>query len=198
MRAKEFVTEIDYTAGVEGLDFNSSNVIQNSELAGDIDYCDVWMFAGRGQQMYYFKSDDKIDAFVVIEDNPTDGYYHLRGVNNISKKHGHVTALIGFLTHRLKMKLKISKFEQLSTLGFSWLKSLLLAKGRGLTITDQSGKFPDVEKLESEWIAAMQGIEHGPTEIIFESKMTRILESKIESEKHLVRKTWFIGDTNIL
>ena len=123
----------------------------------------------------------------------------MHGIRNVTAVPGAITALVGFITHRLKYKVKIAANEKLSTSGFLWLKSFLLADGRGLTVHDQTGRFPNLEEIEKEWNEYRNKSGHGYTEIMIESKMSRVLETKENTKNRLLGPSmFFIGDSKIL
>ena len=196
MRANEFISEIDYTSDIEDIQIDDETIIKNSRVAGDLDFQDVWLYSTQDEELYYMQTNNIIDAYVIITANPINGYRHIHGIRNRTSKPGYVTAIVGFLTYRAKMKLKIAADEPLSNSGFNWLKSFLLSNGRGLTVTDQTGTFPDVTNIEKEWNTHRVKLEHGPTEIIIESNMTRNLSTKTDNTR-LMRSTFFIGDSAI-
>ena len=191
----EFINEIDYTPGIEPLQISFEQLFSNSKIIGNMDLRDVWLDDDGSFQAYFTKTDDNVDGIIIMCGNK------LHGIRNYSGIPGMITLLVGFVVHCLGIKIHIGKDEPLTSNGLKWLCSLLRAGGRGLTITDQIGNFPDADQIEKEWVTAMKGTTHGLTEIFIESKMTRKLRTKEEwlSEgRTLTRNTWFIGDTNIL
>ena len=103
--------------------------------------------------------------------------------------------LVGFVVHRLGMKVVIEKNEQFTDSGIDWLCSLIRAGGRGLTLTDNKGKYPDADSLYSEWTTAMKGTTSGSTRITIESNLQRKLNTKQQNlnEGRLMPATWFVG-----
>jgi len=199
MRASEFVFEIGYSAAVCPMSTSESDIVLNSTMVGDIDGRDVYLFSTNLEEMYFYLDNTKktIDAFVTIEKQKTNGYRHLRGIQNITGKPGCVTALVGFLVHMQKLKLKIASNEELTPGGYRWLKSFILRKPRGITITDQNGQFPDIVELDTEWNKFHTAFGHGPMEIVLESDNRLVFNTKKENQL-LMMNTYYIGDTKIL
>jgi hypothetical protein len=194
MTNEEGLTEIDYAHSALDITQDMKNqIITKSQIVNSLDGKDVYHCNINDQDVYSFIGDDSIDALVILKGN------ELKGIRNFVNGPGYVTALIGCVTHRLKavVKIQISKNEGLTPEGFTWLKKLILAKGRGLTLTDQTGDFPDINSLEKEWNEAAYE-KAGPSEIFIESKMTRHLKTNKEMSENLMNTTWFIGDKNIL
>jgi hypothetical protein len=190
---EHLVTEIDYTPGVGQLSTDLvRNIATNSKEIGDFDNRYVYFIQVQDHDVYSYITNSHVDAMVFLKGN------NLRGVKNYGKTRGLVTALIAFIAHRLKKPVIISASESLSPDGFKWLYSLLNAGGRGLKITDQTGKFPDKEQLKAEWQSAMISDSHGPTEIVIESTMTRHFRTMEQFDKLLFKPTFFVGDEAIL
>lgn len=189
MRANEFINEIDYAAGTLSLQISDSDVIQQGTIIGDIDGRDVWEVQTPGQRLVFFHDGEKIDAFIILDNDK------LNAIRNITGIPGAVTSLVGFVTHIEKTPIRIAANEPLTPEGFRWLYKLISRGGRGLTIT-ANGKLVDLPMLKKEWENHMTTAGYGPTEIIIESKMTRVLVSK--KENRLVIPTFFIGDEEIL
>jgi hypothetical protein len=193
MTNEEGLTEIDYTPGIEPLQISFEQLIASAKVVGDIDNRDVWLYDD-GNSNVYFTCSEEVDGLIILVGNK------LHGVRNYSGIPGLITMLIGFVTHRLKMKVIIGSDEPLTSNGIDWLCSLVRAGGRGLIIKDRTGDTPDADKLHQEWVTAMKSNGPGPTEITIESLMTRKLNTKEENllEGKLMPTTWFIGDESIL
>jgi len=187
------INEIDYSAGVEDISPELlSHIKNNSKEIGDFENRIVSHIQVDGYEIYSYITNDKIDATVFLQGG------NLRGIQNYSNIPGSVTALIAFITQRLKKKVIVDSNEPLTPEGFRWLYQLLSAGGRGLTIRDQTGNFPYKEELKAEWLKFMQSPGHGSTKIVIESNMTRHFKTIEEYNKLIFKHTFFIGDTNIL
>jgi hypothetical protein len=187
------LSEIDYTAGIGQLAITPDKLLQDSTVVGDFDNIDVRLYEDNTGQIYFVNETDMFGVIVLDGDR-------LRGVANYTNTPGLITMLVGFVTHRLNRKIRIDKTEQLTSAGITWLCKLLRAKGRGLTITDQNGDFPDADQVYAEWEHQMTQPGCGPTNIFIESKMVRHLHTKEQhlSEGSFFYYCWFIGDENIL
>lgn len=187
------ITEIDYSAGVENLSTELLSYIKNnSKEVGDFENRIVYHAHFSGYDIYSYMSPQKVNALIFLHGNS------LRGIQNYSGVGGMVTALIAFITQRLKKKIIIDPQEPLTPEGFRWLYTLLAAGGRGLKITDQTGNFPNKEELKSEWLKYMNKTGHGQTAITIESNMTRKFRTIAEYNELIFKHTFFIGDKNIL
>lgn len=172
MRAKEFVTEIDYSSGLQDLSISDQHLIAKSKIIGEIDGQDVHSYRDENQTCYFFAKDNKVIAALILVLNG-----RLRAIKNFTGQPGAITALVAFYTHVLKNKLVMDRTEQLTDSGIKWLCSLIRAGGRGLKLTDQTGKYPNADMLYSEWEKAMTN-ENGPTSIIIESNIKRVLYNR--------------------
>jgi hypothetical protein len=191
--SEHMIYEIDYTPGVEQISSDLvKHIIANSKEVGDFENRRVYFIQVQDHDIYSYITNGQINAAVFLTGN------NLRGVKNYSNTRGLVTALVAFIAHRLKRPVVISSSEQLSPAGFKWLYSLLNAGGRGLKITDQTGKFPDKENLKAEWKNAMKSDTHGPTRIVIESTMKRHFRTIEEFDRLIFKPTFFIGDETIL
>ena len=189
MKIQELL-EIGFAHGVGQNTIDDQTIISNSKLIGNIDSMDVYLFKTESQEVFFFEKDSKLSAFVVIVNND------LRGIKNISNIPGQITALMMFITKHLKRTITIPKTEALTPQGFSWLKSLIAAKGRGLTITDQSGKFPDITNLEKEWNNAKHTDIDGPTSITIENELNQ--DFPLFNERLLMPVYKYIGKENLI
>jgi len=187
------LNEIDATMGVEPLTISMLSLIRHSNHIDNFEGRDVYLFSDENKLVYMFQSNAGVDAFVSF-----DLDYNLTGIKNNTNTGGLVTTLIGFVTHKLKHPVKIPHTEQLTPDGIKWLCSLVRNNGRGLTITDQTGKLPDSDLLKKEWETALRSSDPGPTSILIESHMTRQFLSKEERSKKLMSYTFWIGDIDLL
>ena len=192
MKVQEVITEIDATVGVEPLTISDSELIKHSKVVGDIDGREVLLYSNN-MLVFMFATENKVDAFISLTTT-----FELNGIKNNSETGGLVTALIGFVTHRLKQSITIPAHEPLTPDGKDWLVSLIKANGRGLTIKDQTGQFPDADAIDREWNTALRGIKHGSTSIIIESNMTRHFPTNEERRSLLMSYTFWIGDKNLI
>jgi hypothetical protein len=167
------------------------HIVNNSKEIGDFDNRIIYHVNVKGHDVYSYISSNKIDAIVFLHGN------NLRGIQNYSNLPGMITALVAFITHRMKKKIIITAQEPLTPAGFRWLYGLLAADGRGLTITDQTGKYPDKDSLKHEWEKAMTTDSHGSTTIVIESNMKRHFNSVTEYNDLIFKHTFFIGDKRI-
>jgi hypothetical protein len=190
------LSEIDYTAGVELPPYSLEQMAAASTVVGDLDFEDVFLFTSGIEEVFFTNSDNRKGAITLQGDR-------LRGVANYTNTPGLITMLVGFVTHRLNRKIYIDEAEPLTNSGITWLCKLLRAKGRGLTITDQNGNFPDADQVYAEWEHFMSNHGHGPTRIYIEGAVKgkrHMLLTKAEmlKENTLIWPRWFIGDENIL
>ena len=192
MKINELITEIDYADELGKLTISDEELYVNSVVCDDgIDGREVRLFQKDNQQIYFFV-DNKISAFIFLVNG------ELKGIKNLSGEGGLVTALITFVAHKLKQRIIISDIEGLTKQGINWLVSLLKVGGRGLTIRDQDGKYPNSTKIYDEWITAKNSGMPGPTSIIIESYMTRKFRSLEETKQLLIYTTWVIGSKDLL
>jgi hypothetical protein len=186
------LNEIGYADTLGELSIPPESIIKNSRDVGVIDGQHVFAYEQASTTLYFFKSpNDTFDALVLLDGN------HIRAVKNYSKQPGAITALIGFIVHRLNMPLEIASTEQLTSDGFRWLKMLLQRNGKGFTIVDNHGRFPDVGKLEQEWIASRKSDQPGTTSIRISENATtkKLLEEK---SKLIITTTVWLGTPNLL
>lgn len=188
------INEINYTAGIRQLQISQEHLIANAKVIGDLDSYDVWLYDDGHFQAYFTCEDGStVNGLIILNHNI------LHGIKNYTNIRGMITMLIGFVTHRLGMKIVIGKDEPLTQEGINWLCSLIKAHGNGLTITDQTGNLPNPDDIYNEWATAMKSDSHrgGPTEIFIEYRMKRRLPTKQDNfneGRSLMPPVWFIGD----
>jgi hypothetical protein len=190
---EETVNELDYADDVGALTLSDEELLVNAKVVSDFDNREVYLFQDSMQKVFFFVGKNCISAFVALD---TDN--NLRGIKNITGEGGLVTALITCIAHKLKQPIVILDTEQLTEHGIGWLVSLLKVGGRGLTITDQTGKYPHPAKVHKEWLVAKNTGKVGPTRITIESKMTRHFRSINENTKYLMFPLWVIGSKELL
>lgn len=189
MRANDFLTEIDYTPGADELVIDDDSIINKSNIVGKVDQTNVYLYTHSDvQQIYFFLDNVTITAYIVVQ------HGQLRGMRNRTGIYGSITALIGYVVHNVS-PLMIAATEPFTPAGFNWLKSFMLAKGRGITITDQNGNYPDIVELEKEWKTAMIG-NAGNTSIKLEGT-ERYRNFTVVTEGRLSPVTFWIGDNRL-
>lgn len=188
------LNEIDYTPAIEPLQISFEQLAANAKIVGDIDNRDVWKYDDGHAQVYFVMS-NSVDGLIIMFDNA------LHGIRNYSGEKGLITMLVGFVTHRLGIRVLIEKDEPFTPEGIQWLCSLIKSGGRGLKISDQNGNFPDADLLYAEWAGAMKSNDHGgPSQLTIENVLTRKLRTKEEylnEGRHLMPSTWFIGSATL-
>lgn len=180
MKIRDIIREFDYTPGTKPLRISDAKLISNGYLEGDIDTRDVYRYDEDGQSVIFFERDKTVVAYVVISGQ------NIHGIRNVSGTPGLVTALIAFCVSEYG-PMTFTNREPFFPEGFKWLKSFLEAKGRGMTVVDQTGNFPDIAHLELEWRAAMTGA-CGPTSITISEGYIRRF-----SKKDLMPRTYYIN-----
>ena len=130
----------------------------------------IWVVPALGFLFIFIKdSNVGASAYVVVDQHITNGQRRLHRLKNTGTVPGAVTILVKYLVKENGEKLWIDKTEDMTKDGFEWLEKLINAKGRGMTLTDQTGKFPDAVALRTEWERSEKTGESGPTSIFIES-----------------------------
>lgn len=191
MKIAEILCEIDYASGIMPLNVDITNAIK----VGDIDNQPVWSIEDSHVIIYFFTNAEKISAYIAISKTAQDGYRAIVRMANISAPKGSITALIAWVISTLSVKLKINNDESLTMDSMQWLSKLIKSGGRGFTIKDQTGKIPDVLKLQREWEYARQNYISGPTTIYIENKNIKL--KSIHENSLLSPYMKFIGDDTI-
>lgn len=165
MKINEILNEIGYASDIVSL---SNKLDTLGEQIGLADNLPVFLYSDSSADFYIIKNEEGTKAL---------GYIALSGENihqfeNLAKQPGTISALLAFLTQKLKLKLVFAADEPLTLDGLSWLIKTIRAGGRGFSISDQDGQLVDVRKLEIEWREALDNPDqnwHGSTVIIIES-----------------------------
>lgn len=142
--AEGSLKEIDYASELDSGSIDPNKLIKSGKVVGNIEGNDVVMLSKGNQTIYMLKVDDNATAFVGFEGE------NLKNIKNFTQTPGVIRALIGFLVHKKKMKIKISPTEPLTNEGLRWI-SRLLNDPRGLKIKDHSGNDIDFAQLNQEW-----------------------------------------------
>lgn len=188
MKIAEILREIDYASGIMPLNVDIKDAIK----VGDIDNHPAWSIEDSNVIIYFFTNAGKISAYIAISKTAQNGYRAIVRMANISAPKGSITALIAWVISTLSVKLKLSNDESLTIDSMQWLSKLIKSGGRGFTITDQTGKIPDVIKLHREWEYARQNYISGPTTIYIENKNIKL--KSINENSLLSPCMKFIGD----
>jgi hypothetical protein len=194
MRANEFITEnqpllneIAYAIGVDTITVNDTEIVKHSDVIGDIDNRNVYLFKHHNQECFFFESNGKISALLILQGAL------LRGAQRFTDERGQITALAMFVLHELKRSFVINRYEPLTVHGKDWVISLIKSGGRGIKLKDQNGNYPDPAIIEKEWLWSKENWgASGPTEIYFESKMGTHRFPK-KSDNRLMPLLTFIG-----
>ncbi|CAB4122424.1 hypothetical protein UFOVP29_19 [uncultured Caudovirales phage] len=191
------INEIDYADSIPELNITD---LDEALHVGEIDNKDVWLINDEYYYIIFFRDDlEKMMSYVAMTIAEYNGYSHLARVHNKSSVKGVITALLHFARQK-GFKFIIHNTEPLTSEGFTWLEKLINSGGRGFTITDQTGRPPDVEKLKQEWLRAKTTGIPGPTSIMIESRPgIGIGQSILERYPSNILKPVirFIGDTEI-
>ncbi len=83
-----------------------------------------------------------------------------------------VISAIAEITNK-KYKLTIDQYEGLTKSGVDWLNKFLLGRGRGMKVTDQTGGFPDIDKINQEWNNSREDNISGKSSIFIENVHVR-------------------------
>lgn len=190
MKIQDLLNEIDYADNVGKNTILDFELIENSMVVGDFDFHVVHLYQDKRQEVFFFQENDKLTAFIILDGG------NLRGIKNVSGVGGQVTALVTFVAHLLKRKIVIPSTEQLTKDGLDWLTSLIAANGRGLTLSDQTGNYPNADMISREWEKAKVTRHAGPTAVIIESHMTRYFKT-IKEDYRLMNPYWVIGSETL-
>ena len=187
---KKQVKEIAHADVLGDLSMPDDSIISNSTIVGRVDSKDVYLYKQNDSAAYFFY-DQKIQAIVLLADGNK-----IKALKNFVKQPGYITALIGFIVHEMHTKLVISNDEPLTSQGYRWLRLLLLRNGKGFTITDQNGKFPNMQTLEKEWNQCINSDCIGDTSIYISESAKTVNTLRI-ARSALLATTMWIGDTRL-
>jgi hypothetical protein len=140
-----------------------------SKIVGTIDGRDVWGSRCWGEHLdvYAFRDDESLEAFIVIDTSVTP-HALVRISSNIKGK-GLVTTLLGFVTKKLGNHLIIAKSEMMSADGQEWLKKLIL-NPHGFEIHDGHGNKILPSQIDDELKKAKSSKQPGDLEIFIENQ----------------------------
>lgn len=192
------INEIEYASGVDSTVTRYLHP-DNATRVATVDHHPVFRQELQNGTAYFIYT-DKLLCYVLLGDKRDDFsiFKQLEKFTNIS---GIATALIICITKKLGIKLMIADSGQDSLLTHSGLNWLIksIKNPRGLVITDQKGKTPDVKELYSEWGNSRTEHTSGKTSIYIESKDGATYDGLFEDESHLIIKTMYryIGDTEL-
>jgi hypothetical protein len=164
------IDEITYGSGIQSLARVLN--INNSTKIGTCDNIDVYkMDLGNGT--CYFLYDPDIESYlsyVAVDQIVSNGYLHLRQIENVSGIKGSVSTLMYFLTRNKNFRFVISKEEPLTIDGLRWVISTISSDRKLFNFKDSSGQPPDVDDLKKEW-------ENSRIDPSYSGKITIFIES---------------------
>lgn len=145
------IDEITYGSGIQSL--KRSLNIDNSTKIGTCDNLDVYeMDLGNGTCYFlYDSSTETYLSYVAIDKNISNGYVHLRQIENISGIKGSVSTLMYFLTRNKNFRFVISKEEPLTIDGLRWVIATISSNRKLFNFKDSSGQSLNVNDLKKEW-----------------------------------------------
>ena len=119
-------------------------------------------------------------------------------MENKSPQKGVITALMAFLTGKLNKKLYISRDEELTKDGLTWILKLANQQWGGLKLTDSKGNKIDPVSLQKEWSKAYSDSSAGPTEIFIENNDKSISNRLTEQSGFMMPYIFYIGRTDLI
>lgn len=175
MRLREIIqknmNEIEYASNIVPFRTN----VDNLEIIGHMENRDIAIIQDNNHEIYIMKTeDDKMMAYVALSKHTINGYYPINQFENVSKTPGAITALIAFLVSNKKYKLTFDKTEPLTYDGLQWLLKLIKNKGRGFTITDNTGHFPLAQDVIDDWNNSRNDNTPGKINVFIENKNHKI------------------------
>ena len=160
------ICEIDYASGIPPLHIDLAQTIQ----VGTIENQQVFGIEDSQNEIYMFIVAEKVTTYIAVSKQEINGHHCLRRLENISAPKGSITALCVFLISKKNYKLVIDKSEPLTYAGLNWIVKLIQSGGRGMKISDEFGKMPDVNSLVKEWENTRINYSPGSTSIFIENK----------------------------
>lgn len=169
MRYKEIIKEIDYADAIRK--FRAD--ISGAEIVGTMQHRDIVLLQDSNHEIYIMRDEDgrSMMSYVALSKHLIDGYHPINQLENVSGIPGSVTTIIAFLVANKRYKLVLDRDEGLTDDGITWLLKLIKSGGRGFTVTDNTGKFPDYDVTHDEWKKAKYMREPGGTSIFIENRV---------------------------
>lgn len=145
------ITEVEYAADIRSLKQHLN--VNGSEKIGDVEGMSVYVM-GLGNGSCYFLYDQLTEAYlsyVAVDREVTDGYAHLRQLENIAGIKGSLSTLMFFLTKKKNMKFVITDEEPLTNAGLNWIVNTIKSGRKLFMFKDQNGNMIDLDSLSKEW-----------------------------------------------
>lgn len=127
--------------------------IKQSALIGHVDSMEVYeMDIGNGICFFlYDPKDTNFLSYVASDRKRTNGFLHLRQIENVSGIKGSISSLMFFLTRKKGLRFVITSQEPLIYTGLKWVGSVISSNRQLFKITDHAGVLPDIASIEDEW-----------------------------------------------
>ena len=192
------INEISYGSGIQSLKKYLDP--SKSTLMGYVDGHIVYSFPlGNGTCFFLFDQNQEILlSYVAIDDNVSNGYCHLRQLENVTGVKGSISTLMYYLTNEKKLKFVITKDEPLTHDGLKWIISIINSSRALFKIHDQYGNNPEPKKLDDEWMSGKNENTEGSTSIYIESTMKKAYNEIFESPSGLLMNCYRILKDNDL
>ena len=73
MRACEIINEIDYADATQDLTAPDDYLIARSQIVGDVDHTDVYLYTGGSSRLFFFVRDGAIQGYVLLDGDKLRG-----------------------------------------------------------------------------------------------------------------------------
>jgi GNAT superfamily N-acetyltransferase len=163
-----FIEDHAIDANISIPDFNP----RYAKIVGTVDGMDVWAtkYFGDKYTTFAFRSDEQLISFIVVEDRKVKGSHPLVRTfcDPQYRKQGYITALVNFVTHKLRLRLILLPSERLTPDSWNWLVSAVQANR--ITTLNGSTKQP---LTVDEILAAQQTQTPTDLSVIIETGQTK-------------------------
>jgi len=153
------INEFDYSSELGELALTNQQIMSNSTIDGKIGSRSVHLFKQGANRIYFFESNNKIDALVYLHGD------RLFGMKNYSSNKGLNYNLFQYIINIKRQKVRLSPIDKLTHNGLNWIISQI-QRPTGFKITGGDGNPVTASDVFSEWETARITGKHGPTELI--------------------------------
>lgn len=183
--------EIGFADELSNLSMPDIDIIENSEIAGNIGQKPVRVYRRGTSTLYFFATDTDILALVLL-----DGTY-LKAIKNFTNEKGMIYSLLNYIVNLESQRIDISPDEQFTSEGFKWLLRLAQSS-HGLRLTTTDGGAIDADTLAKEWNIARQTKKTGPTGLVISELSLNWKNRLIENENSLMPYRIFESSNYVL
>ena len=186
------LNEVAFSNGVGSPNWNDKDIITNSTTVGTIDHREVKQYTSGNMSLYFFNSEHKIDAFILIQSGK-----FLRGMQNNSTP-GMITALMVYVLGNILDEVYIGYDEPMTPAGAQWVNSALKKLKGKFEITKHDGDTITSAEFMTDWNDSWDNPNgHSDLALKIRFRGNALVETNVINESLFLPRLIYIGNREL-